>query len=102
MVYKFRLYVTPLTSNSQRAISNLDALCQEELEGDYEVEIIDVTQQPSRAERDRILATPTLVKSAPEPLKRIIGDLSDRQKVRTSLDLFPPPKRAFPVPVKAD
>ena len=102
MVYKFRLYITPLTSNSLRAINNLDALCQEELEGEYEVEIIDITQQPLRAERDRILATPTLVKSAPAPIKRIIGDLSDRQKVRTSLDLLPPPRAAFAVPVKAD
>ena len=95
MLYKFRLYVTPLTSNSQRAISNLEALCREELEGEYEIEIIDVTQQPMRAERDRILATPTMVRTTPEPIKRIIGDLSDRQKVRTSLDLLPPPRASI-------
>jgi len=102
MVYKFRLYVSPLTSNSQRAITNLEALCQEELEGEYEIEIIDVTQHPMRAERDRILATPTLVKSTPEPIKRIIGDLSDRQKVRASLDLLPPPRAPIVVPARAE
>jgi circadian clock protein KaiB len=87
-IHQFRLYITPRTTNSLRAINNLDALCQEDLEGQCEIEIIDVTQQPSLAERDRILATPTLVRSAPEPVKRIIGDLSDRQKLRTSLDLL--------------
>lgn len=89
VIYKLRLYITPRTTNSQRAISNLDALCQEELPGRYEVEVIDVTEQPALAERDKILATPTLVRRMPEPMRKIIGDLSDRDKVLTSLDLLP-------------
>jgi circadian clock protein KaiB len=84
--YRFRLYVTPC-ADSRRAIRNLDRLCHEELEGRYEIEIIDVSVQPALADRDRVLATPTLVKSAPEPVKRVIGDLSDRDKLRASLDL---------------
>ena len=89
MIYKLRLYITPRTTNSLRAMSNLDALCQKELYGQYEVEIIDVTEQPGLAERDKILATPTLVRRVPEPMRKIIGDLSDRAKVLSSLDLLP-------------
>jgi len=89
VIYKLRLYITPRTPNSQRAMSNLDALCQAELQGQYEVEVIDVTEQPGLAERDKILATPTLVRRLPEPTRKIIGDLSDRDKVLTSLDLLP-------------
>jgi circadian clock protein KaiB len=84
----FRLYITPGAADSRRAVRNLDMLCHEELEGQYEIEIIDVAVQPALAERDRILATPTLVRSAPEPVKRIIGDLSDRDKLRAGLDLM--------------
>lgn len=89
MVYKLRLYVTPRTPNSQRAISNLHALCQEDLPVRLDVEVIDVTEHPALAERDKILATPTLVKRAPEPVRKVIGDLSDREKVLLSLDIKP-------------
>jgi circadian clock protein KaiB len=89
VIYKLRLYITPRTTNSQRAISNLDALCQEDLPVRLEVEIIDVTEQPALAERDKILATPTLVRQTPGPIRKIIGDLSDRERVLSSLDLQP-------------
>ena len=89
MVYKLRLYVTPRTANSQRAISNLHALCQEDLPVRLDVEVIDVTEHPALAERDKILATPTLVKRSPEPVRKVIGDLSDREKVLLSLDIKP-------------
>jgi circadian clock protein KaiB len=89
VVYKLRLYVTPRTPNSQRAISNLHALCQEDLPVRLDVEVIDVTEHPAMAERDKILATPTLVKRTPEPVRKVIGDLSDREKVLLSLDIKP-------------
>jgi circadian clock protein KaiB len=89
VIYKLRLYITPRTTNSQRAISNLDALCQEDLPVRLEVEVIDVTEQPGMAERDKILATPTLVRQTPAPVRKIIGDLSDRERVLLSLDLRP-------------
>ena len=89
MIYKLRLYVTPRTANSQRAISNLDALCQEDLPVRLEVEVIDVSEHPAMAERDKILATPTLVRQTPMPVRKIIGDLSDRERVLLSLDLQP-------------
>jgi len=89
VIYKLRLYITPRTANSQRAISNLDALCQEDLPARLEVEVIDVTEQPAMAERDKILATPTLVRQTPGPVRKIIGDLSDRERVLASLDLQP-------------
>lgn len=89
MIYKLRLYITPRTTNSQRAISNLEALCQEELPVRLDVEVIDVTEHPALAERDKVLATPTLVRQLPAPIRKIIGDLSDRERVLASLDLGP-------------
>jgi len=89
VIYKLRLYITPRTTNSQRAISNLDALCQEDLPVRLEVEVIDVTEHPGMAKRDKVLATPTLVRRIPAPVRRIIGDLSDRTRLLLSLDLKP-------------
>ena len=88
MIYKLRLYVTGRTPNSQRAIANLRQLCSESLQGRYEVEVFDVLEHPALAEHDKILATPTLVKQLPAPVKKIIGDLSDREKVLLGLDLL--------------
>lgn len=87
--FKLRLYITGRTSQSQRAIDNLRSLCESELEGAYEVEVIDVLEHPAMAEREKILATPTLVKRLPEPVRKIIGDLSDRDKVLLGLDVEP-------------
>jgi circadian clock protein KaiB len=85
--FKLRLYVTGRTPQSLRAIENLREICETVLEGRYEVEVIDVLEQPALAENEKILATPTLVKRLPEPVRKIIGDLSDREKVLLGLDL---------------
>lgn len=85
--YVLRLYVTGTTPNSMRAIANLKELCERYLPGRYDLQVIDVYQQPSLAEEDRIVATPTLVKELPPPLRKLIGDLSDRERVLVRLDL---------------
>ncbi len=86
--YLLRLYITGNSLNSQRAIANLLRLCREELNNKYQVEIIDVLEEPARAEREKILVTPTLIKQLPPPLQRIIGDLSNRDNVICGLDLI--------------
>lgn len=86
--YLLRLYITGNSINSQRAIANLLKLCREELNNKYQVEIIDVLEEPARAEKEKILVTPTLIKQLPPPLQRIIGDLSNRDKVICGLDLI--------------
>lgn len=85
--YLLKLYVTGRTPRAGRAIANLRRLCKEELEGRYQLEVIDVLEHPQLAEDDRILATPALIKQLPPPLRRVIGDLSDREKVLLGLDL---------------
>ena len=87
MKHILRLYVTGRTSHSQTAMKNLEALCEAELKGQYEIEVIDVLEHPELAEDEKILATPTLVKSLPIPIRKIIGDLSDRERVLLGLDL---------------
>lgn len=87
-IYKLRLYITGRTANSQRAIDNLKRICDEQLLGKYIVEVIDVLENPKLAEDERILATPTLVKELPEPMRKIIGDLSDKERVLLGLDLL--------------
>jgi len=87
--YELRLYVTGRTAQSQRATANLYRICDAELGGAYDVEVIDVLEHPALAEREKILATPTLIKRAPAPIRKIIGDLSDRDKVLLGLDLTP-------------
>ena len=82
-----KLYVTGTTPNSEQAIANLRRLCEQELKDRYEFIVIDVLDHPQLAEDDRILATPTLIKALPPPLRRIIGDLSDNKKVLLGLDL---------------
>lgn len=85
--YVLKLYVTGRSPRAERAIENLRRLCEEELAGCYELQIIDVLEHPSLAEDERILATPTLIKQLPPPLRRVIGDLSDKDKVLLGLDL---------------
>lgn len=85
--YILKLYITGRSPRAERAIANLRRLCREELEGCYELEIIDVLEHPQLAEDERILATPTLIKQLPPPLRRVIGDLSDRDKVLLGLDV---------------
>ena len=85
--YHLRLYVAGQTNKSLAAIANLKRVCEQHLAGRYEIEVIDVSQNPQLAARDQILAIPTLVRRLPTPLKRIIGDLSNSEKVLVGLDL---------------
>lgn len=85
--YVFRLYVTGATPSSGRAIANLKALCEEHLKDRYELEVIDVYRRPELAEGDQIVATPTLIKELPPPLRRLVGDLSDTPSVLVGLNL---------------
>lgn len=85
--WQLRLYVTGVSPRSERAVRNLRAIIAEELDDQYELEVIDVLERPQLAEDERILATPTLIKRLPPPIRRIIGDLSDRDSVVLGLDL---------------
>ena len=85
--YLLKLYVTGASPRAQFAIANLRRICDDELGGEYELEVIDVLERPEVAEQDRILATPTLIKQLPPPLRRVIGDLSDKDKVLLGLEL---------------
>ncbi|HEY0233188.1 MAG TPA: circadian clock KaiB family protein [Dokdonella sp.] len=87
--YKLRLFVTGTTPRSTRAIENMKQICEENLEGRYDLEVIDVYANPEATKELQIIATPTLVKILPEPLRRIIGDLSDREKVLAGLNVLP-------------
>lgn len=81
--------MTGVTPRAQVAIANLKRICEADLAGRYTLEIIDVLEHPELAERDKILATPTLIKQLPPPLRRVIGDLSDREKVLLGLEVWP-------------
>lgn len=87
--YKLRLFVTGSTPRSTRAIENLRRICDEELKGRYDLEVIDVYQDPEATREFQVVATPTLVKVLPEPLRRVIGDLSDRERVLAGLNVWP-------------
>ena len=85
--YVLRLYVTGNTVRSSQAIANVRSLCEEYLSGRYDLEVIDIYQQPTEAAKGQIIAAPTLIKEVPSPVKRIIGDLANRDKVLIGLDL---------------
>jgi circadian clock protein KaiB len=87
--WNLRLYVAGRTSKSVTAFENLKRICEEHLSGQYEIEIIDLIEHPQLAKGDQILALPTLVRRLPEPIKKIIGDLSNTQRVLVGLDLRP-------------
>ena len=82
-----RLYVTGSTPRSMKAIASLKAVCEGELEDNVDLQIIDVLEQPQLAEDEKIIATPTLIKEIPPPLRRIIGDLSDKERVLLGLEI---------------
>lgn len=88
---ELRLYVAGQTPRSVAAIANLKKICDEHLHGRYTVEVIDLIKQPQLARGDQILAIPTLVRKLPEPVKKIIGDLSHTERVLVGLDLRPHP-----------
>lgn len=85
--YILRLYITGTTSRSILAITNLKKICEEYLEGHYELEVIDLYQKPSLAKDEQIIAAPTLIKKLPLPFRRIIGDMTNKEKVLIGLDL---------------
>jgi circadian clock protein KaiB len=85
--YVLRLYVSGMTSNSLRAIDNIRKICAEHLEGRYQLEIIDIYQQPIFAKEGQIVAAPTLVKELPPPLRKFIGDMSQTERILQGLDL---------------
>lgn len=88
-IYELRLYVAGKTSKSVVALENLKKICEEHLQGKYSIEVIDLLEKPQLAEGDQILAIPTLVKKVPEPVRKIIGDLSNVEKVLVGLDIRP-------------
>ena len=87
--YMLRLYVTGSTPRSVRSIFNLRKLCEEQLLGRYKLEVIDIYQQPEMAREEQIIAAPTLIKKLPLPLRKLVGDLSDQDRVLVGLDLKP-------------
>jgi circadian clock protein KaiB len=86
--YVLRLYVTGMTARATRAIETVRSVCDEHLEGRYDLEVVDVYQQPVLARDEQIVAAPTLIKKLPLPLRRIIGDMSRRDRVLLGLDLI--------------
>lgn len=90
-IYKLKLFVTGSTPRSTRAIENIHRICEENLRDRYQIEVIDVYQNPELTTDAQIVATPTLMKIFPEPLRRIVGDLSDEPRVLSGLGL-PAPK----------
>src|SRR6185312_7079136 len=87
--YELRLYVAGKTLKSQTALANLEKYCEEYLEGQYKIEVIDLLVRPQLAEGDQIFAVPTLVRKVPEPMRKIIGDLSNEEKVLVGLNIIP-------------
>jgi circadian clock protein KaiB len=87
--YILRLYVTGMTPRSTRAIANVQKLCEKYLEGTYELKVIDIYQQPKLAKREQVIATPTLIKKLPLPLRKLIGDMSDTERFLVGIDLKP-------------
>lgn len=87
--YHLRLYVAGQTTKSLTALANLKRVCEEHLAGRYEIVVIDLLENPKLAAGDQILAIPTLIRRLPSPLKRIIGDLSNTEKVLVGLDIRP-------------
>ena len=87
--YRLRLFVTGTTPRSARAIQNIRAICEDNLEGHYDLEVVDIYQHPENVKAEQIVVTPTLVKQFPLPLRKLIGDLSDTERVLDALDIVP-------------
>ena len=87
--YELRLYVAGNTAKSVTALQNLKKYCEEHLKGQYKIEVIDLLVKPQLAEGDQIFAIPTLVRKVPEPIRKIIGDLSNEEKVLVGLNIRP-------------
>jgi len=87
--YVLRLYVAGINPRSSASIKSITEICEEHLKGHYELEIIDIYQQPTLAKGEQIIAAPTLIKKLPEPLRRFIGNLADKERILVGLDLRP-------------
>ena len=85
--YVMRLYIIGTTSQSTRAVANIRKICEEHLEGRYELDVVDISQQPALAKGEQIVAAPTLIKVLPLPLRRFIGDMSQTERILIGLDL---------------
>lgn len=94
--YLLRLYVAGSTPKSQRAITHIKAVCEEHLQGRYELEVIDIYQRPEEAAEAQVIAAPTLLKQRPLPPRRLVGDLSDTERVLVGLNLQPGTGRRAP------
>ena len=92
-LWQLRLYVAGQTSRSLSAFRNLNRICEENLKGLYSIEVIDLLEKPRLSKGDQIFAIPTLVRKLPKPVRKIIGDLSDTERVLVGLDLRPPGTR---------
>ncbi|MGO8751734.1 MAG: circadian clock KaiB family protein [Thermoguttaceae bacterium] len=91
--FVLRLYVSGMTARSRQAIDNIQKLCEEHLTGRYDLEIIDIYQQPDLAKEGQIIAAPTLVKKLPPPLRKVIGDMGDPGRIMVVLGIVPPADR---------
>lgn len=93
--YLLRLFITGSTPRSARAIENIRAICERKLNGRYDLEVIDIYQHPEQAKPEQVIVTPTLVKKLPLPVRKLIGDLSDEERVLVGLDIIPrePPSK---------
>ena len=87
--YVLRLYVAGINPRSSEAIRSITEICEEHLKGHYELEIVDIYQQPTLAKGEQIIAAPTLIKKLPQPLRRFIGSLADKERILVGLDLRP-------------
>ena len=87
--YVLRLYVAGMTPQSSRAIQNITQICEESLAGRYDLEIVDLYQQPTLAAGEQIIAAPTLIKKLPLPLRSVIGDMTNKERILVGLDLIP-------------
>lgn len=91
--YVLRLYVTGMSPRAQEAIRNIKRICEEELQGRYDLKVIDVCQQPELAKQEQILAAPTLIRTLPLPLRKLVGDMSNKEKVVVGLEIAPAKKK---------
>jgi len=87
--FVLRLYVTGMTARSKRAIQNIKKICEEHLNGRYNLEVIDIYREPILARGDQIIATPTLIKKVPMPIRKFIGEMSETERILLGLDLHP-------------
>ena len=88
-IWQLRLYVAGQTPKSMVAFANLKDICEKHLKGKYEIEVIDLLENPKLAKGDQIFAIPTLVRKLPQPVRKLIGDLSNKEKVLVGLNLYP-------------